>query len=392
MSKMRLSRRLFLAAPPAAAVLASGRRLWADEGTPVPYFPPPGKWERKAPEAVGMDSAKLKEALAFAKTQDSGWDFARDQVQRFGPTLGFIPKSRAQANGIIIRHGYIVGEFGDINATDPVYSMAKSINSIVAGVAVTQGKIKNLDDPVRNSIKDGGYDSPHNSKITWRHHLTQTSEWEGEMWDRNANFVGHDKFGDAEMKPREIHEPGAYYEYNDVRMNRFALSLARLFGKAEPDVLKENIMDPIGASNTWKWLGYDNSYVDINGKKVQSVTGGTRWGGGFITNDEDIGRLGLLVLNKGRWNGKQLISESFLRDSAQPSPLGPDYGYLWWLNTQGKKWPHAPKTAFAAEGNGSNVIWIDPEHDLVMILRWMKGGDGNGVDGVAQRVIASIKS
>ena len=392
MAKIRLSRRVFLAAPPAAALLASTARLWASEGAPVSYFPAPGKWERKAPEAVGMDSAKLKEAIDFAKTQDSGWEFARDQVKSFGPPLGYVPKSRAQASGIIIRHGYIVGEFGDINAVDPVYSMAKSVNSIVAGVAVTQGKIKNLDDPVKNYIKDGGYDSPHNSKITWRHHVTQTSEWEGEMWDRNANFIGKEKFGNAAMQPREIHDPGTYYEYNDVRMNRFALSLARLFGKAEPDVLKENIMDPIGASNTWKWLGYDNSYVEINGKKVQSVTGGTRWGGGFQTNDEDIGRLGLLVLNKGRWNGKQLSSESYLNDSAQPSPLGPDYGYLWWLNTKGKKWPNAPKTAFAAEGNGSNVIWIDPEHDLVMILRWMKGGEGNGVDGVAQRVIASIKS
>ncbi len=389
MASSKLTRRSFFVVPPLAVAMAS-RGLHASEGTPVEYFPPPGKWERKAPGDVGMDAAKLQEAIDFAKMQNSSWDFPRDQVKSFGPPLGYVPKTRAVTNGIIIRHGYIVGEYGDIGALDPVYSMAKSINSIVAGVAVTQGKIKNIDDPVKNYIHDGGYDSPHNSKITWRQHVTQTSEWEGELWDRNANFLGTEKFGNAAMKPREIKEPGGYWEYNDVRVNRLALSLARLFGKSEPDVLKENVMDPIGASNTWKWLGYDNSYVEINGKKVQSVTGGARWGGGFITNDEDLGRLGLLVLNKGRWNGKQLISEAYLRESVQPTPLGPDYGYLWWLNTQGKKWPNAPKTAFAAEGNGSNLIWIDPEHDLVMILRWVK--NGAAVDGIAQRVIASIKA
>ena len=389
MGNFRISRRSFLAVPPAAVLLASGGLRAASEGTPLNYFPPKGKWERKAPEDVGMDSAKLKEAIEFAKTQDGGWDFARDQVKSFGPPLGYVPKSRAAINGIIIRHGYIVGEFGDIGAIDPVYSMAKSINSTVAGIAITQGKIKNLDDPVKDYVKDGGYDSPHNAKITWRHHVTQTSEWQGELWDRNANFLGAEKFGNAAMKPREINAPGTYYEYNDVRMNRFALSMARLFGKSLPDVLKENVMDPIGASDTWRWLGYDNSYVDINGKKVQSVTGGTRWGGGFQTNDEDIGRLGLLYLNKGRWNGKQIISEAYLRDAVQDSPLGPDYGYLFWLNTQGKKWPNAPRTAFSASGNGSNVIWVDPEHDLVMILRWIKGDAA--IDGVAQRVIASIK-
>lgn len=389
MAKIRLSRRSFLAVPPAALLLASGHVRAASEGTPVSYFPPAGKWERKVPEAVGMDSAKLKEAIEFAKTQDSGFDFARDQVKRFGPPMGLVPKSRASVNGIIIRHGYIVGEFGDINAVDPVYSMAKSINSLSLGVAVTQGKIKNLDEPVKNMVKDGGYDSPHNSKITWRHHVTQTSEWEGELFDRNANFLGAEKFGEGAMQPRAIKEPGTYYEYNDVRMNRFALSMARVFGKSLPEVLKENVMDPIGASNTWKWLGYDNSYVDINGKKVQSVTGGSRWGGGFFTNDEDIGRMGLLLLNKGRWNGKQIISEAYLRDAVQATPLGPDYGYLFWLNTKGKKWPTSPKTAYAAVGNGSNMIWVDPEHDLVMILRWIK--NDAAVDGVAQRVIASIK-
>ena len=88
---------------------------------------------------------------------------------------------------------------------------------------------------VADYIHDGGYDSPHNAKVTWKNHLQQESEWEGEMWGKNANFLGVEEFGSGQRKPREIHDPGTYYEYNDVRINRFALSLARVFGKGIPD-------------------------------------------------------------------------------------------------------------------------------------------------------------
>ena len=125
------------------------------------------------------------------------------------------------------------------------------------------------------------------------------------MWGKNANFLGLEEFGGGQMKPREIHDPGTYYEYNDVRINRFALSLARVFGKGLPEVLKENIMDQIGASNEWKWQGYGpKSTVEINGKPVESVSGGTRWGGGLWINSQDLARFGLLILNQGKLGGQ----------------------------------------------------------------------------------------
>ncbi len=384
MTGFHLTRRSFLAVPPLAVAMAS--TALRAEG-PKAYFPPRGKWQRKSPAEVGLDPEKVQQAVLYAQANGSDWNFGRDQVRSFGPALGPVPNSHAQTNGVILRHGYIVAEFGDTMAVDPVYSMAKSLMSTAGGIALTKGLIKDINDPVGKYIKDGGYDSPHNSKITWRHHFEQTSEWEGTLWDRNANFLGTELFGAGAMKPREIHDPGTYYEYNDVRMNRFGLSLARLFGMGVPQALKENIMDPIGASETWKWLGYDNSYADINGKKVQSVTGGTRWGGGFWTNSEDIARWGLLISNNGRWEGRQLLSDKYIQDSVKPSKYGPDYGYLWWLNSTKKKWPNAPATSFAASGNGSNLLWIDREHDLVVVWRWAKG---DALDGVAQRLIASI--
>src|SRR5260370_9519715 len=107
--------------------------------------------------------------------------------------------------------------------------------------------IHSVDEKVADYIDDGGYSSPHNAKITWKNHLQQESEWEGELFGKNANFLGEEEFGRGQRKPRELQDPGMFYEYNDVRINRLPLSLARVFGKSLPDVLKENIMDRIGA-------------------------------------------------------------------------------------------------------------------------------------------------
>src|SRR5579883_1751694 len=372
-------RRSFALIPLFAAALAAQ--------TAATYFPPPGQWQHKSPAELGFDAAKLQEAIAYAQANNSTWDFDRDQVRTFGAVLGPLPKQHAATNGIILRHGYIAAEFGDIKANDPVYSVAKSFISTVCSLAVERGLIKDVNDPVARYIHDGGYDSPHNAKITWKNHLQQESEWEGTLWGKNADFVGVEQFGRGQRQPREIHDPGTYYEYNDVRINRFALSLARVFGKGLPEILKADIMDPIGASSNWHWYGYFNSKVEIEGREIESVSGGTRWGGGLWMNSEDLARFGLLILNRGRWRDRQLVPAAWLRDATTPSAHGPDYGYLWWLNTQQKQWPHGPKSSFAALGNGSNCIWIDPEHDIVFVWHWYRNA---AMDGMIERILAAL--
>jgi len=353
------------------------------------YFPEAGdKWQHKSPAESGFDAAAIEQAVAFAKTQETKQprDFST-QVQTFGALLGPIPKTRAETNGIIIRHGYIVAEWGDTAAADPTYSVAKSFLSTVLGMTIDRGMIKNIDDPVRNYIKDGGYDSPHNSKITWRHHANQTSEWEGTMFGKSHDFIGVEQFGNGRRQPRELKEPGEYYEYNDVRINRLSLSLLTLWKRPLPDVIKEYVMDPIGASSTWHYYGYANSDVVIDGKKMTSVSGGTRWGGGLWINTRDEARFGYLFLRRGKWGNKQIVSENWVKQATTPAPIGPDYGFLWWLNTKQKQWPSAPATSFAALGNGSNTIWIDPEHDLVVVWRWHQGSG----EELFKRVLAAMK-
>src|SRR5207344_568954 len=122
----------------------------------------------------------------------------------FGKPLGPVPERHAATNGIIIRYGYIAATFGDTKAVDPVYSAAKSFLSTVCSLAVAQGLIRDVNDPVAKYIHDGGYDSPHNAKITWKNHLQQESEWEGVMFGKNANFVGVEEFGKGKREPRLI--------------------------------------------------------------------------------------------------------------------------------------------------------------------------------------------
>ena len=379
-----LTKRSFLVLPALLVALAQGL---AAQKTAT-YFPAPGQWQSKPPAEEGMDAAKLQQAVEYAQAHGSTWNYEKDQLRTFGTPLGPVPKQRSDTNGIIVRHGYIVAEFGDTKSNDPVYSVAKSFLSTVCSIAVARGLIKDVNDPVAMYIHDGGYDSPHNAKITWKNHLQQASEWEGEMWGKNANFIGHEAFGNGEMKPRAIEEPGSHYEYNDVRINRFSLSLLRLLGKPLPEILKENIMDKIGASQEWRWMGYANSKVDIGGRQMESVSGGTRWGGGLWIDSEDLARFGLLILNHGRWDNQQLVSASWLKDAVTPSEHGPDYGYLWWLNTKQKQWPSGPASAFAAIGNGSNTIWIDPDHDIVFVWHWYQG---SAMDGMVQRIVAAVK-
>lgn len=355
----------------------------------TPYVPPKGEdWARISPAEAGFDPIKLAEAVAFAEANESthSRDFS-NQVTTFGRLLGPIPKTRGGTKGIILKGGRIVAEWGDTNAVEPTYSAAKSFLSTMLGIAVDRGLVKSVHDPVGALVKDGGYDSARNAKVTWAQHVWQTTEWEGSLWGKGHDFQGREEYGSGRRNPRALQEPGAFYEYNDVRINRLALSLLRVFAKPVPDVLKAEVMDKIGATSDWRYHGYDNSSVEIKGKSMPSVTGGTRWGGGLWIGARDQARFGLLFLRKGLWGTTRVISEDWIKMATASSPLKDDYGMLWWLNPGRRAWPSLSEKAFAAVGFGSKTIWVDPEKDLVVVWRW-HAGNGNEL---LNRVVAAIR-
>ena len=424
-----------------AVALAACACVCSAAAAQSPYVPPAGAWERRSPEQVGLDPAAVRAAVEFAQQNES--TAPRDLLDNHLRSFGREPhgeavgpfKERGPATGIIIRRGYIVAEWGEPDRVDVTFSVTKSFVSTTVGLAYDRGLIRDLDEPVRNSMAPilalvgaaGGaiaagvvvpqttmgttpvmfadrgvafhsfallqpFESEHNRKVTWQHLLRQSSDWQGTLWGK-PDWADRPRGDTVQWKQRPRHEPGTVYTYNDVRVNLLALAALNVWRRPLPQVLKEYVMDPIGASHTWRWYGYDNSWVVIDGQLMQSVSGGAHWGGGMFISARDMGRFGLLTLRRGRWGDRQILSEQWIQLATTPGTAqgGGAYGFMnYFLNVgENPQLPSAPPTAFYHLGAGSNVIYVDPANDLVIVARWIS--NIRAMDGVVQRVIGGIR-
>ncbi|GAA0537879.1 serine hydrolase domain-containing protein [Chitinophaga japonensis] len=374
------------------------------------YFPPRGEWEHRAPAQLGLDTAQLQAAIRFAQENESKYprNLELTQAIQFGKepySAGIGPFSnRGDATGVIVYKGYIVAEWGEPFRVDITNSVTKSFLSSVVGVAVDQGLIRSVHDTVApyippievyDPLTPGGHPmlypfaSAHNRSLTWDVMLRQTSDWEGTLWgkpDWADRPAGNDP---EEWLHRKRNTPGSVWKYNDVRVNALALAATCVWRQPLPQVLKTRIMDPIGASNTWRWYGYRNAWIVLDGAPVQSVSGGGHWGGGMFINAYDMARFGLLTLHRGKWNGRQLLSEQWVQQALTPTPAHPTYGYMnWFLNTDHQLLPNAPVTAFVHIGNGTNMVYVDPEHELVAVVRWL---EYKAMDGMVKQLLQAVR-
>ena len=335
------------------------------------------------PEALGFNKKRLAEAVRIAAENEIDWPRDLHQAltdgvldappynKPFGPV-----ESRGAPNGLVLRKGLVAATWGDIHRADFTFSVAKSFLALLAGVAWGEGLIPDLHEPVRLRASDDDFESEQNRDITWHHLLQQTSEWEGTLFDlpdlvdRNRDL---DVDGDNPLKGqhRDLHPPGTYWEYNDVRVNRLSLSLMQLFRRPLPEVLAERIMRPLGASEDWRWHGYFNSDVEIDGQRMVSVPGGTHFGGGLCISASDLARMGELVRLDGVSGAQRLLPQTWCRHMLTPCELKPDYGYLWWLNTNGLRMPGVSQDSVFALGAGGNEVWVDRASELVVVVRWL---------------------
>ena len=351
-------------------------------------------WLTKKPMELKLNAVLLDSAVQFAIRNESKVEkdlriatlkayAAEPGYKFFGPF-----KHRGKPAGVIIKNGYIMAQWGDVNRVDMTFSVTKSYLSTVAGLAYDQRLIRKVDDRVVDYVTDEKFEGEHNNKITWRHLLTQSSDWSGCLFDFCDWADRPPKQGSIDdWKNRRLVEPGTQFEYNDVRVNLLAYSLLQVWRKPLPLVVKEKIMDPIGASTTWRWHGYDHSFVNVDGQMMQSVSGGGHFGGGLFINTLDHARFGLLFARKGKWKNQQIISERWVKAAQQPSAPNPSYGFMWWTNEQNNL-GNVSKKIFYADGFGGNYIVVDQEHDLVIVARWLDSGK---IGELVQRVTAAIE-
>ncbi len=336
-------------------------------------------------------SAKLQQAIDFAVAHETTW--SRDTSGVWGVHAADPPPwnrllgpiaPRGPVSGVILRKGRPLAAWGEPARADLTFSVAKTYLALLAGVAFDRGLLPDVHEPVGKRIRGIGFEGEHNGAITWNHLLQQTSEWEGTCFGvpdqvdryRALQFQKNPAKG-KKGDPRPLAAPGAYWEYNDVRINQLSLALLHLFGRPLPEVFREAIMRPIGASEDWKWVGYDNAWVEIGGKRVQSVPGGTHWGAGVTISSFDQARIGQMLADEGRAQGKQVLSTEWVRRMRTPCPIAPFYGYLIWLNGERTVFPSAPASSYFAIGAGSSFTWVDPERQVVTIVRWINPDHGD---------------
>ena len=361
------------------------------------YFPERLDWERRTPEQMGLDAPALSEAIKFAIAHEnpSPKDPVLAHAQTFGANEPFDAlvgpvKERGALNGLVIRHGYVVAEWGDTRRVDMTHSVTKTFLTTVVGLAWQKGLIRTVTDHVRDYMPAGVdlFEALHNRAITWDHLLRQTSDWQGTLWGK-PDWADRPEGKATEWANRKLFDPGARFKYNDVRVNVLALAALHVIRRPLPDVLREELMEPIGASSTWRWHGYENSWVDVDGRKVQSVSGGGHWGGGMFIDAWDMARFGYLFQQNGKWKERQIVSDKWIQMARTPGSANPAYGYAnWYLNTGRKPLPAAPESAVTFRGNGQNIVYVDWQNDLVVVVRWIDGG--TALNDFIGKVLAAI--
>ncbi|MGO3183233.1 MAG: serine hydrolase domain-containing protein [Aequorivita sp.] len=245
------------------------------------------------------------------------------------------------------------------------FSMAKSVSSMLLGVALKEGDIESLDDSLQKYIlelKDHDY-----GKVTVRQLLTMTSgiDWNEDYEDPNSDVAQmyqspcekNESHILTYMKPLKfVHEPGTYWNYSTGETDLVGILIQKATGKSLADYLSEKIWQPMGMENCAYWLADECSDLNIGGS-------------GLSASLRDYVRIGTLMLNKGKNGAENILSEKWVEDSTsllyETNDQGGGYGYLWWRFKDG---------SYAAVGIFGQMLYIDPNKDLVIaqIAAWPK--------------------
>ena len=281
-----------------------------------------------------IDDLKLFPARTIAKGMPQPWPLAHDYNKTPMPAaLSHELTDKKSVAFLVVRHDSICYEQYWDNYT-PVtnsnsFSMAKTITSMLVGIAIDEGKIKSINDPVGNYLPE--FSKGDLNKITIKDLLTMSASLN---WDEAYSsifsvttkaYYGTDlKTTVLQQKPAG--EPGKTFYYSSGNAPLLALVLQKVTGKTISEYLSEKVWQPIGAETDAQWSldhadGLEKAYCCV------------------YSNARDFARLGKLYMHKGNWNGKQIVSEQYVAASLVPADLKKDetgqkidhYGYSWWL-------------------------------------------------------------
>lgn len=334
-----------------------------DVAKPTMIFPG-DTWVRAEPEAMGVDSRKLEKAIAW--------------FEKHAPSEG-------ADELVIVRHGRVIWAGEQADRAHGTWSLTKVFSCMLLGVLSDEGlcrpetRVAEILPEMEDAYPD----------VTLAHLVTMRSGYEAEGdWPpdnlRNRNGGGTTPFTPS---PESQFAPGTHFSYWDSAMNLFGMALTQLTGESLESLFQNRIAEPIGlAPDRWSW----RKFSEWNGITVNGGSGNK--GKHVEISSIEVARLGHLMLNRGRWNDQEVVSEGFVEAATSvqvPAELpvggpladryGVDffldgrgvYGYNWWVNgvrPDGEKmWPGVPDGVFGAIGFNNNRMFVIPEWDMVVV-------------------------
>jgi len=282
----------------------------------------------------------------------------------------------------IVRKGYLVGEWFGVPAmpatTFDIWSCTKSATGIAFGMLFEDSRNHKLPGNTKIDLESAAYDfipegrpltDPRKEKIKLKHLLSMTSGIPGEsqgllgmaVVPGNGEFelaLGRQasRFGVSTAKLTA--DPGENWDYSDAAFAHLSLIFARVTGREISDYMSERVFRRIGIEN-FGW--------DLQGG-AGHIGPHTNAHSGLRFSARDFARLGYLMAHHGVWQAEQIVPQWWIELATQSSQeLNRSYGYSFWVNTSGARWPAAPKDTFAFSGYASNRCYVVPSMDLVVV-------------------------
>lgn len=305
-------------------------------------------WQLVPADQVGLDADRLVEA-----------------VQDMGELEGVHGVLVARRGRLVVER-YFRGSAG--NRLHNIKSASKSVLSALAGLAIEQGLLK-LDQPITNILPEAAdLDDPRKRTITVRHLLTMTSGLESTSFGNYGSWVASGNWVRAALARPLQAEPGTRFSYSTGGTHLLSATLSRAAGQSTHDFAREHLFAPLGISRS-AWAR-DRQGVHMGGNNLSLLP-------------RDMLKFGQLYLDRGRWNGEQLLPWQWIDESTRPGLVGPrgrgriygGYGYLWWLRG------HRERGAYIASGYGGQYIYVAPAEDLVVVVISTEISKGRGWRG-----------
>lgn len=308
--------------------------------TPTPIGPdywPTGDWRSSTPEEQGIDSEQLAEMMDYLQEQNL---FDIHSL-------------------LIIRNGYVVTDayfypYGPDKLHD-LASATKSFMSTLVGIAIAQGFIESVEQPVLNFFPERTVANLDANKeaMTLEDLLTMRSGLKCLGESTTEEMMASSDWTQYALDQPMTTEPGARYDYCGLNPHLFSAIIQETTGKSALEFGAENLFRPLGVPDVY-W---------------PSDPQGNSWGWGDMKmTPHDMAKLGYLFLNEGLWDSHQLVSAEWVKAATS----GSSYGYQWWLK---------PSGIYYATGVGGQEIWVMPDQEMVVVMTGASGGGGTGAWG-----------